>query len=60
MTTKTGNRMLRQAYRRGLQDFLSIGIPPQKLGFMVSFSTTRGFGGRNDLQPSERGRDGVC
>jgi hypothetical protein len=46
-----GNRMLRQAYRRGLQDFLSIGIPPQKLGFMVSFSTTTGFGGRNGLQP---------
>lgn len=46
-----GNRILRQAYRRGLQDFLSLGIPPQKLGFMVSFATTRGFGGRNGLQP---------
>jgi hypothetical protein len=46
-----GNRTLRQTYRRQLQDFFSIGIPPQKLGIMVSFSTTRGFGGRNGLEP---------
>jgi hypothetical protein len=46
-----GNRILRTVYRRSIQDLTSIGIPPQKLGIMVSFSTTRGFGGRNGLQP---------
>jgi hypothetical protein len=46
-----GNRVLRTAYRRSIQDFTSIGIPPEKLGIMVSFSTTVGFGGRNNLQP---------
>jgi hypothetical protein len=47
-----GNRMLRTAYRRSIEDFTSIGIPPQRLGIMVSFSTTRGFGGRNGLEPT--------
>jgi hypothetical protein len=47
-----GNRMLRNVYRRSIQDFTSIGIEPQHLGVMVSFSTTRGFGGRNGLQPT--------
>jgi hypothetical protein len=47
-----GNRVLRQAYRQGIEDFTSIGIPPNKLGLMVSFATTKGFGGRNGLQPA--------
>jgi hypothetical protein len=47
-----GNRMLRTNYRNSIQDFTSIGIPPQRLGIMVSFSTTRGFGGRNGLEPT--------
>jgi hypothetical protein len=45
------NRMLRSAYRRYVGQLTSIGIPPQRLGLMVSFSTTRGLGGRNGLQP---------
>ncbi|MBV8256734.1 MAG: hypothetical protein JO073_02845, partial [Actinobacteria bacterium] len=46
-----GSRMLRQFYRRGLADFTSLGIPPNRLGLMISFSTTPGFGGRNELEP---------
>ncbi len=48
-----GSRMLRQFYRRALNDFTSIGIPPNRLGLMISFSTTRGNGGRNGLEPDE-------
>jgi hypothetical protein len=47
-----GNRTLRAAYRQGIADFTSIGIPANKLGLMVSFATTKGFGGRNGLQPA--------
>jgi hypothetical protein len=45
-----GNRTLRLRYRSALADFTSIGIPPNRLGVMVSFATTRGAGGRNGLQ----------
>lgn len=47
-----GNRTLRTVYRKSVTDFTSIGIPPQRLGIMVSFSTTPGLGGRNGLQPA--------
>jgi len=47
-----GSRVLRQAYRQGIQDFTSMGIPANKLGLMVSFATTKGFGGRNGLRPA--------
>jgi hypothetical protein len=47
-----GNRLLRQRYRRGIEDFTAIGIAPNRLGLMISFATTRGFGGRNGLQPA--------
>jgi len=47
-----GNRNLRIAYRQALSDFTSIGIPVSKLGLMISFATTKGFGGRNGLQPA--------
>lgn len=48
-----GSRTLRIAYRRSIEELTSIGIPPQRLGIMVSFSTTKGFGGRNGLQPAQ-------
>ena len=48
-----GNRMLRMNYRRSVKDFTDIGILPNRLGIMVSFSTTPGFGGRNGLQPAD-------
>jgi hypothetical protein len=46
-----GNRTLRQRYRDAASDLTSNGIPPSKVGLMVSFSTTKGFGGRNGLEP---------
>jgi hypothetical protein len=47
-----GNRTLRMDYRQAVSDFTSIGIPPNKVGIMISFATTSGFGGRNNLQPA--------
>jgi hypothetical protein len=48
-----GNRQLRTAMRRGVGDFLSIGIPASKLGVMLGFQTTKGAGGREGLEPAQ-------
>ena len=48
-----GNRNLRNVYRQAVSDFTSNGIPAGKVGLMISFATTKGFGGRNALQPPE-------
>ncbi|HEY2074615.1 MAG TPA: hypothetical protein VGG88_13640, partial [Gaiellaceae bacterium] len=47
-----GNRTLRTDYRQAVDDFTSIGIPANRVGIMISFATTAGFGGRNNLQPA--------
>jgi len=47
-----GNRTLRMDYRQAVLDFTSIGIPANRVGLMMSFATTPGFGGRNNLQPA--------
>ncbi|HZC31500.1 MAG TPA: hypothetical protein VE261_08275, partial [Gaiellaceae bacterium] len=47
-----GNRTLRMSYRQAIADFTSIGIAPNRLGIMISFATTKGFGGRNGLTPT--------
>ncbi|HEX6490775.1 MAG TPA: hypothetical protein VF002_05330 [Gaiellaceae bacterium] len=47
-----GSRTVRQMFRAGAEDFISIGIPPAKLGLMLGFQTTPGFGGRERLQPA--------
>jgi hypothetical protein len=47
-----GNRAVREMFRAGAQDFLSIGIPPSKLGIMLGFHTTPGSGGREGLKPA--------
>jgi hypothetical protein len=39
-----GSRTIRQMFRGGAQDFISIGIPPSKLGIMLGFQTTPGSG----------------
>jgi hypothetical protein len=44
-----GSRSLRQYFRAGADDFLSIGIPPSKVGLMLGFQTTRGSGGREGI-----------
>ena len=46
-----GNRNLRNAYRNAVSNLTDIGIPPNRIGIMVSFATTKGFGGRNGLEP---------
>lgn len=47
-----GNRDLRNSYRNAVTNLTSIGIAPNRVGLMVSFATTVGFGGRNGLSPS--------
>ena len=48
-----GNRNLRNFYRQAVSDFTANGIPANRVGLMISFATTTGFGGRNNLQPPE-------
>lgn len=47
-----GSRNLRNAYRHAVTTLTDAGIPANRVGIMVSFATTRGFGGRNGLQPA--------
>jgi hypothetical protein len=49
-----GSRTIRQMFRGGAQDFISIGIPPSKVGIMLGFQTTTGTGGREHLQPASK------
>jgi len=49
-----GSRAIRQMFRVAAQDFISIGIPPSKLGIMLGFQTTPGSGGREHLQPASK------
>ncbi len=48
-----GNRTLRESYRKAVADLTSIGIAPSRVGLMLSFASTKGFGGRSGLQPAE-------
>jgi hypothetical protein len=47
------NRRLRIAFRRGVTDFTSIGIPVSKVGLMLGFQSAPGTGGRERLQPRQ-------
>lgn len=47
-----GNRFLRESYRRAVTPLISIGIPANRLGLMLSFLSQKGVGGRNGLQPT--------
>src|SRR5438874_13776962 len=49
-----GSRAIRQMFRVAAQDFISIGIPPSKLGIMLGFQTTPGSGGRDHLEPASK------
>ncbi len=46
-----GSRRLRGTMRARMEDLLQIGIPASRLGMMLTFSSTRGAGGREGLQP---------
>ena len=48
-----GNRLLRERYRDAVGQFLAIGIPPSRLGIMISVLSQKGGGGRNGLKPSQ-------
>src|SRR5712691_11705982 len=47
-----GSRTLRNAFRQGITDFTSIGIPPSKIGVFLGFHTNPGQGGREGLKPA--------
>lgn len=53
------NRLLRETYRTAVQQLTSIGIAPQRIGLIVTMSTTVGFGGRNGLEPASAWLDVV-
>jgi hypothetical protein len=53
------NRTLRNKYRSAVQQLTDIGVPPQRIGLIVTMSTTVGFGGRNGLQPASAWYDVV-
>jgi hypothetical protein len=44
-----GNRTLRKAFREGILDLTSIGIPVTKVGLFLGFQTEKGNGGREGL-----------
>src|SRR5260221_2508977 len=48
-----GNRHLRNVDRQGVAGLTAIGILPNRVGLMISFASTPGFGGRSGLQPDQ-------
>jgi hypothetical protein len=46
-----GSRRVRGVMRTRLEDLIQIGVPTSRLGMMLQFSSTRGAGGREGLQP---------
>ncbi len=47
-----GSRTLRTAFRQGVTDLTSIGIPASKIGIFLGFHTNPGQGGREHLRPA--------
>ena len=45
-----GSRFMRIAFRKGITDFTSIGIPATRLGLTLGFQTQTGTGGREGLE----------
>jgi hypothetical protein len=54
-----GSRRLRATLRSRLESLIQIGIPTNRLGIMLTFSSTPGAGGREGLQPLSRWLDVV-
>ncbi len=54
-----GSRRLRGTMRTRIEDLIQIGIPTSRLGMMLTFSSTRGAGGREGLQPLSKWLDVV-
>jgi hypothetical protein len=54
-----GSRLLRATLRTRLEDLIQIGVPTNRLGVMLTFSSTPGAGGREGLQPLSKWLDVV-
>lgn len=54
-----GSRRLRGTMRTRIEDLIQIGIPTSRLGMMLQFSSTKGAGGREGLQPLSKWLDVV-
>jgi hypothetical protein len=54
-----GSLRLRSTLRERMQDLIQIGIPTNRLGFMLTFSSTIHAGGREGLQPLSKWLDVV-
>jgi len=54
-----GSRTLRNAFRQGITDLTSIGIPASKVGLFLGFHTNPGQGGREHLKPASAWFDTV-
>jgi hypothetical protein len=52
-----GSRHLRGTMRTRLEDLLQIDVPANRLGMMLTFSSTHGAGGREGLQPLSKWLD---
>jgi hypothetical protein len=50
---------LRSTLRARVTDLTAIGVPPSQIGIMLTFSSTRGAGGREGLQPLSKWLDVV-
>jgi hypothetical protein len=46
-----GSRRLRATMRTRMEDLIQIGIPTNRIGMMLTFSSTPGAGGRESLKP---------
>lgn len=55
----SGSRRLRATMRTRLEDLIQIGIPTNRLGMMLTFSSTPHAGGREGLQPLSKWLDVV-
>jgi hypothetical protein len=54
-----GSRRLRATLRSRLESLIQIGVPPNRLGVMLTFSSTPHAGGREGLRPLSRWLDVV-
>ena len=54
-----GSRRLRETMRTRMEDLIQIGVPTNRLGMMLTFSSTPKAGGREGLQPLSKWLDVV-
>jgi hypothetical protein len=47
----SANRRMRVAFRTAVRAYTTLGIPTERLGIVLGFQASRGFGGREGLEP---------